>query len=184
MQRASKHTWRCPNIWWLLCLDTPLYGRMPSTWLDTPCMVGCPPHVWTSPVHLDAPHMFGQPHMFGCPPVCLDTPMFSLPYMFGCLLCLDTPLYGWITWHVWTPRCMFGCPSYFGCPLFMLGCHQMYGGIQRYQGHPNIWGCPNIQVDPNIWGHPNVWGAYGHPLSLIKHAFFVLYMYSRHPNIF
>ena len=26
-------------------------------------------------------------------------------------------------------------------------------------------------------------GAYGHPLRLTKHAFFVLYMYSRLPNI-
>ena len=68
--------------------------------------------------------------------------------------------------------------------------------------HPKIWGCPNI------WGHPNICGgvqtyggylniqgaskhigaskcigAYGHPLSLTKHAFFVLCMYRGHPNI-
>ena len=89
-------------------------------------------------------------------------------------------------------------------------------GVSKHTvGHPNIWGCPNkwehpnIQgVHPSILGHPNVWayghplslrkhaffllymcggiqmyGAYGHPLSLTKHAFFVLYMYKGHPNI-
>ena len=59
------------------------------------------------------------------------------------------------------------------------------GGIQTYrgciqinEGHPCILGCLNI------WGHPSVWQVYGHPFSLMKHALFVLYMYSRHPNIF
>ena len=28
-----------------------------------------------------------------------------------------------------------------------------------------------------------MYGAYAHPLSLTKHVLFVLYMYSRHPNI-
>ena len=51
------------------------------------------------------------------------------------------------------------------------GCIQTYGGIQAYKGHPNIQGASKCM------------GAYGHPLSLTKYAFFVLYMYSRYPNI-
>ena len=86
------------------------------------------------------------------------------------------------------------------------------GGTQKYRRHPNIWGHPNIHGVSNIWGHPNIkgaiqtyggiqtyrgyiqayggiqiYGAYGHPLSLTKHAFFVLCMYKgaskHHPNI-
>ena len=119
-----------------------------------------------APICLDAPCMFECHHMFGWPPVCLDAHLY-----------------------VWTPicldaHCMVGFPYMFGHPLYVLmpsiclaaphmfGCHQMFRGIQRYQGHPNIL------------GHPNVCGVYGHPLSLTKHAFFVLYIYSRHPNIF
>ena len=62
----------------------------------------------------------------------------------------------------------------------------------EHMGHANIHG-----MHPNTWGHPNIFrclasrhmGAYKcigdiwTPLSLTKHSFFVLYMYSRHPNI-
>ena len=41
---------------------------------------------------------------------------------------------------------------------------QTYGSVQTYGGIQMYW-------------------AYGHPLSLIKHVFFVLCMYKRHPNI-
>ena len=42
--------------------------------------------------------------------------------------------------------------------------------------HPNIqWVLPNIWGDPSIQGASKCMGAYGHPLSLTKHAFFVLY---------
>ena len=82
------------------------------------------------------------------------------------------------------------------------GCPNM-GGIQTYRGYPNIWGIQTyrgcIQINK---GHPNIlgvskymgaskhmgaskcMGAYGYPLHLTKHVLFVLYMYSRHPNIF
>ena len=60
-------------------------------------------------------------------------------------------------------------------------------------GCPNIWGHLNIQKGIQTYrGHPNIWGHMD-PLSLIKHAFFVLCMYrgiqttskltEGHPNI-
>ena len=83
-----------------------------------------------------------------------------------------------------------------------MGDVQTYGASKHTGCHPNIWGHPNIQGviqtyagiqsykgiqiyggHPNIWGASNCMGAYGHPLSLIKHAFFVLCMYRGHPNI-
>ena len=58
-------------------------------------------------------------------------------------------------------------------------------GISKHTGgHPNMWGCPNI------WGHLNIQGAfkhmgsskcigaYGQPLSLTTHAFFVLCIFN------
>ena len=77
-----------------------------------------------------------------------------------------------------------------------MGGIQTYRGIQIYGWCPNIWGHPNIQVvHPNIWwifkhtgcihtyGGIQMYGAYGHPLSVTKHAFYVLCMYRGHPNI-
>ena len=146
-----------------ICLDAPVS-------LDAAICLDVPPVCLGAPICLDGPCMFG------CS-ICFDTTMFYSPYMFGCLF------------YVWVPPMfghlsMVGCHHMFGHPLYVwmpsicladpciIGCCQMYGGIQRYEEHPNIW------------VHPNVWGAYGHPLSLTKHAFFMLYMYSRHPNIF
>ena len=75
------------------------------------------------------------------------------------------------------------------------GAFKHMGSIQTYRSHPNIWGHPNIPwvlqtygvskhtVGIQTYGGIQMYGAYGHPLSLTKHAFFVLYMYSRHPNI-
>ena len=58
----------------------------------------------------------------------------------------------------------------------MVACKHM-GGLQTY-------GASNIQGAIQTYGrHPNIWGTYEHSLSLTKHAFFLLYMYSRHPYI-
>ena len=75
-----------------------------------------------------------------------------------------------------------------------------------YRGHPNIWGIQtygaskDMGMSKHTGGYPNMkgiqtyggiqhmgsskcMGAYGHPISLTKHAFFVLCMYRGHPNI-
>ena len=54
---------------------------------------------------------------------------------------------------------------------------QTYGGVQTYGGYPNIQGHPNICGMSKHMGASKCIGAYGHPLSLTKHAFFVLCMY-------
>ena len=74
----------------------------------------------------------------------------------------------------------------------------MYGGIQtlskhtgvsKHMGHPNIQGVSThggIQTyrgPSKHTGQSNVWGIWT-PLSVTKHAFFVLCMYRGHPNIF
>ena len=70
-----------------------------------------------------------------------------------------------------------------GCPNIQGGI-QTYWGIQHTGGCANIWECPNIQVGhPNIWGTSKCMGVYGNPLSLTKHAFFLLYMYREHQNM-
>ena len=82
--------------------------------------------------------------------------------------------------NTWGHLNIWGCPSIQRAPK--------HRGHPNIQGHPNIWGHPNIQGAfkymryPNLWGHPNVWGIWT-PLSLTKHAFFVLCMYRGHPNI-
>ena len=102
--------------------------------------------------------------------------MFDCPHMFGCPHMLDGPLYVWMPPCLGHPpvcldvlhmfiSCMFGCPQIYGASKGMRAI-QTYGGVQTYMGHPNVW------------------GGNGHTLSLTKHAFFLLYMYSRHPNIF
>ena len=85
---------------------------------------------------------------------------------------------------------MFGWPSVcldalhmFGCPTVCLDAAKCMVASKGMRVLQTYGGCPNIQGHPIIWGHPNVWGAYAH-LSLTKHAFCLLYMYSRHPNIF
>ena len=70
------------------------------------------------------------------------------------------------------------------------GASKHMGVSQAYRGYPNIWGHPNIQGvskhKEKHMGHPSIqgtiqtfgaskcMGAYRHPLSLTKHAFFVL----------
>ena len=193
------------------CLDAWLYVGMTLICLDAPSMFGwsyvcfdawhMPPCMFGHPHMFGCPHMFGHPHMFGCVPICLELPYVCTPpicLVVPCILCAP---------YVWTPLCMVRCPTCLDNPLYvwmlsicltspcMFGCPQMYGGIQRYEEHPNIWGSVQIyggvqryggiktyKGHPNIWGHPNV-GDIWNPLSLTKHALFVLYMYSRHPNI-
>ena len=149
------------------------------------------------------PNMLGCPHLFGCipcmfghPPVCLDVPIcldtsicLDVPHLFGCPLyvcmppCLDTPM--------------------FGCPLNMCGHSHMFGYLLYICNTKLNMFCQTegVSICPHTFGHPHVWmslilldatihlaaskhmGAYGHPLSLTKHAFFVLLMYRGHPNI-
>ena len=92
---------------------------------------------------------------------------------------------------------MWGNPNIQGASKHMRGI-QMYGVLGEYRqpliltkhaffvwcmyrGYPNIMGPSKYTGGyPNIWGHPNIegmykcMGAYRHPLSLTKHAFFVL----------
>ena len=89
------------------------------------------------------------------------------------------------------------------------GEHPNIWEYQNIQGmHQNIWGSPNIQGapkhtggHPNIWGHSNMGGIQTYreciqtyegiqmyrviwtPLTLTKHAFFVLCLYRGHPTI-
>ena len=68
-------------------------------------------------------------------------------------------------------------------------------GASKHMGHPNIqtiqiYRGPSqhiggIQIYEGIqtYGGTQMYGAYGHSLSLTKHAFFVLCMYRGHPNI-
>ena len=62
-----------------------------------------------------------------------------------------------------------------------MGCPNIQGGIW---GHPNVQGAMQTYGGhPSTHGASQMYGAYGHPLSLTKHAFFVLCRYRRHPNI-
>ena len=94
-----------------------------------------------------------------------------------------------------------GVSKHMGCPSpWEISKHT--GGIQTYVVYPNIWGISkHTGASKHMWWVSNIWrpsehtggvqtyrglqmyGAYGHPLSLIKHTFFVLSMYRRHPNI-
>ena len=84
----------------------------------------------------------------------------------------------------------------------ILGVSKHMGASKHTGGCPNIGGCPHIQQNANIqvgiqtYGSIQTYGVSKHtggiqmygghmdtPSSLTKHAFFLLYMYSRHPNI-
>ena len=192
----APHIFGCPLFVWIspvcldatICLDRPLY-------------------VWM-------PHMFGHPHMFGWAPVCLVPPMFRHPSKVRCPHMFEHPLYVWMPSMFGLPPCMFGCCQMYGGIQRYEGHLNIWGlskhtGASKHVGHPNVWGAYGhpISLKKNMlpWccvstagiqtsskhtgaskhvGHPNVWGSYGHPISLKKHAFMVLYIYSRHPNIF
>ena len=104
------------------------------------------PHVWTPPICLDTPHLFGcAPCMFGCP-ICMGA------YGHQCSL----------TNHAFFVLCMYrGIQTYGGVQTY----REAYGGIQTYRGPSKHMGASKCM------------GAYGHPLSLTNHAFFVLCMY-------
>ena len=110
--------------------------------------------------------------------------------------------------NIWGIQTYLECLNICGTSKHRGGLPNIWGTFKHMEaskhtgGHPNIWGHPNKQwVHPHIWGYPSIQGAMqtyegiqnngvykcmgasGHPLSLTKHAFFVLYMYSRHPNI-
>ena len=70
----------------------------------------------------------------------------------------------------------------FGCPTVCLDAAKCMVASKGMRDIQTYGGCPNIQGHLNIWHHPNVWGHMDPPKS--DKAFFVLYMYSRHPNIF
>ena len=83
-------------------------------------------------------------------------------------------------------------PTYRGYPN--KGGNQTYREcVQTYRRTSKHGGCPNIQgaskhrgtqtYPKNTGGASKHMGVYRHPLSLTKHAFFVLCVYSGHPNI-
>ena len=80
-------------------------------------------------------------------------------------------------------------PNIWGASKHMGGI-QTYRRVSKHGRHTNIHGV--IQTYraskhtgvSKYMGPSKCMGAYGHPLSLTKHVLFVLYMYSRNPNIF
>ena len=66
--------------------------------------------------------------------------------------------------------CMFGFPPYIWTPPYVWMLPYLWISSYTFGGHLNIWGCPDIQ------GVYKCMGAYGHLLSLTKHAFSVLYV--------
>ena len=108
---------------------------------------GCP----YAPIHLDAPCMFRCCHMFGWPTCMFGHPMFGHPHMFGCplmlrcSLCLDTPLYGQMPPHVWTPPCMFGFPPYVWLPpVHIQHKESMLCLTKGVSICPHTFGCPHM----------------------------------------
>ena len=82
-----------------------------------------------------------------------------------------------LTKHAFFVLCMYrGHPNIQGAskPMGVQTYREAYGGIQTH---------PNIQEGIQTYGGIQLYGAYGHPLSLTKHAFFVLCMYRGNPNI-
>ena len=103
-----------------------------------------------------------------------------------------------VTRHAFFMLCMYGghphiiqtyrwCPNIWGHPDIQ-GVAKHIGSIQTW-GHSNIQGVSThggIQTymrPSKHMGHPNVWSIWT-PLSVTKHAFFVLCMYRGHPNTF
>ena len=166
-------------------LDAPCMFRCCHIFGCTPLYVLMPPYVWMPTCTFGHLPYFALPYIFGC-----------TPCIFGCPLCLDTPLYSQMPPHVWIPSCMFGCPWYVWLsPVHIqqkdtnihtihTGDASKYMGATKHMGvYKHMGASKHTGGHPSIWGHTNVWGAYGHPLSLTKYAFFMLYMYGRHPNI-
>ena len=140
----------------------------------------------------------------------MDTPLVSMLSL--CWLCTgDIQMYGGI-WtpplsdnSCFFMLCMYrgiqtsskhmgGIQTYWGCPSIQgpskHGCVQTYRETSKHMrvskhtgGHPNMRGIQSYGGIPTYKGASKCMGAYGNPLSLTNHAFFVLCMYRGHPNM-
>ena len=184
----TPHTFGCPCM-----LGYPhMFGMFDAPCLDTSPVCLMPPYVWTPSTCLDALHMFGCPHMFRS--LHVSMPTLDVP------ICLDAHLYVWSPPHVWATPYVWR-PLYVWTFFTCLDDPYMFGHpICLYTpcifGHPYFWIAPIHLTPPYVdaaihfhapihlgqlnmggiltCGHPNIWGAYGHSISLTKHAVFVL----------
>ena len=127
----SPYVWMPLYVW-----VAPIFGH-PSVWLDiptyldTPCMFGCPPYVLASPCVFGC----GHPNIWQCPNV-LGASKHTGGYP-----------------NIW------GHPYILG-PQTWMGTSKHMAESKHIGGHPNIWGHPNIQwVHPKILGNPHKWGC-------------------------
>ena len=104
----------------------------------------------------------GHPHVWGH----IDIPLVLTKHA-SFVLCICTGGIHTSSKHMEASKHMGGVQAY----------REAYGAIQTYGDIPTLRGHSKIQ------GASKCMGAYGHPLSLTKHAFFVLCMYKGHPNI-
>ena len=74
-----------------------------------------------------------------------------------------------------------GCPNIWGIQTEMGASEHM--GASKHTGASKHMGVSKHTGGIQTYGGHQMYGAYGHPLSLTKHAFFVLRMYRGHPNI-
>ena len=87
--------------------------------------------------------------------------------------------------NIWRCPSIQGASKHRGEPKHMVPKHtgKHMGASKDTGSHPNTRGIQTHGVS-NIQGAFKCMEAYGHPLSLTKHAFFVLCMHRGHPNIF
>ena len=151
------------------------------------------------PIHLDSPICLDALYVW-TPPICLD-----VPHTFGCPIHLVASKHtGGSQTHGGHPN-IKGVSKHVGHPTIHrsvqtggiqtlgecnMGGQNMKLGIQTYGvskhtgvASKHLVASKHKGVNPNVRGHSNVWWAYGHPLSLTKHAFFVLLMYRGHPHV-
>ena len=106
-------------------------------------------------------------HQFQIP---ISEPVTHIQHKESMLCHTDGPLYVWMS-------------------LIPLDATIHLAASKHTVGEPNIWRHLNIQGASKhaggiqTYGGIQMYGEYGHPLSLTKHAFFVLCMYRGHPNI-
>ena len=165
---ASKHTGDHPNIWHHLNIQG-----------ASKCMED----IWT-PLSLTKHALFllfiyrGHPNAW----VHMDTLVWQ-SMLSLCCVCMGESKHHTNIW---------GCPSiqeaskHRGAPKYMGVCKHKgrhMGASKDTGSHPNIWGIKHtggIQTYGSIQMYGGIWT----PLSLTKHAFFVLCIYRGHPNIF
>ena len=115
-----------------ICLDGPCMFGWPIC-LDIPCMFGCP-HIWTTPICLDAHLYVWTSPMFGCP-------LFGHPlYVWMLSICLAAPNV-WGHPNIWVVSKYIGVSKYTG-GIQTYGGNKTYGGIQTYgsiQMYGGIW---------------------------------------------